>query len=211
MRREVVFTCLLSFLLIGLGFLLGRYYALNGGLIRGQSSINWTVPSLFFSRVETFDYTPLLGTFTLDADMPGQEPLKADLHFPARVGRLNMDKLISGKEALEHAQRMHGYDAPIVRVFIPYYSSADEQVTVWVFEMDTALEARKHLGKINERMSALKDGGKFGSFFLQDVEVYYLNHCHTDNYYYRKDNMIYWVSLNSSDPIPLFLRFYEYF
>ncbi|MEW5921859.1 MAG: hypothetical protein AB1796_13110 [Bacillota bacterium] len=210
MRRQIFLTSILSLLLIGLGFVLGHYYASSGSFLRKGSYVAWTAPSLFWSRVETVEYPPLLTAEIIEVDRWEREA-KVELHFPARVGRLHMDKLISGKEAMEHAQRIHGNDAPLVRVFIPYYTSNDEQVTVWIFEIETVFEAKRHMDKINERMAETQDEDKCGSFYLQDVEINYLQSYNMNNYYYRKDNKIYWISLKSPDPIPLFLRFYEHF
>lgn len=210
MHRQNAITCILSLLLIGLGFVLGHYYASNGSLLRQGNNIAWTAPSVFWSKVETMEYSPLLTPGLMEADSLERD-FKAELLFPARVGRLQMDKLVSGKEAMEHAQRIHGSEAPLVRVFIPYYSSNNEQVTVWVFEIETVHEAIRHMQKINERIMETQGEDGCSSFYMQDVEINHLLSANTNNYYYRKDNMIYWISLNSTNPIPLFLHFYEHF
>ena len=207
MRRNVLFNWILSFLLIGIGFVLGQFYASNDGFSQQGKTLAWAAPSLL---TEAGGSSPLfMGSMLPDA--PWKQELDEEILFPARIGTLHMDKLIAGPEALEHALRIHGEDAPLVNVFIPYYSGREEQVTVWIFEIHNSLEAVKHLKKINDRITGKHDPCNYGSFYLQDVQVFHLQVSNVNNYYYRKGDSIYWISLITNDPIPLFLRFYEQF
>ena len=45
-------------------------------------------------------------------------------------------------------------------------------------------------------------------FFLQNVEVNYVEGLNYDNYYYCKNNIIYWITLAAKILCPV-LRFYE--
>jgi len=99
----------------------------------------------------------------------------------------------------------------VKRLFIPYYSSSENQVVVWVFEMNSSLEARQYTEKINQYIKESETCSNSGSFFLQNVEVNYVEGLNYDNYYYCKNNIIYWITLAAKDPMPLFLRFYELF
>jgi hypothetical protein len=209
MRHQPFFNWVLSLLLIGLGFLLGHYHALHNGFLP-QGGAFLTASGLLPMRAEVGDYTPLLIT-AITEEISLKPEAEERLLFPARVGDLQMNKLISGEEAMTHAQKIHGDNAPLARVFIPYYSSKDEQVTVWIFEMASVQNAKMHMEIINERMTETQSENSFSTFSLQDVEVYYLQSGNTNNYYYRKDNVIYWISMVTSNPAPLFLRFYEYF
>ena len=209
MRHQPIFTWVLSLLLIGLGFLLGHYHALHNGFLP-QGGAFWTASGLLPMWAEMGDYTPLL--ITAITEEIGLKPGADErLLFPARVGELHMDKLISGEEALSHARKIHGDNAPLARVFIPYYSSKDEQVTVWIHQMDSVQNAKMHMEKINERMAETQNEENYSVFYMQDVQINYLQSGNTKNYYYREGNDIYWVSMVTSNPTPLFLRFYEYF
>ena len=209
MRRNLYYTWVLSFLLIGMGFVLGYYYTGYGGFpIHRGNTLSWAAgpPPL----TETGGNSPSFAAGMVP-DAPWKQEPAVDIHFPAYVGLLHMEKLISGNEALEYALRIHGDDAPFDGVFIPYYRSRDEQVTVWLFETYSNFDAKKHLNKINNYITANHVPDNRSTFYLQDVQVFNLKKCNEYNYYYRKDNNIYWLSLITKDPIPLFLRFYEHF
>jgi hypothetical protein len=77
--------------------------------------------------------------------------------------------------------------------------------------MNSPLEALQYTEKINMHIKESKTFQLSGSFFLQNVEVYYVKGLNFDNYYYCKNNIIYWISLAAKEPIPLFLKFYELF
>ncbi len=207
MRRCLYFSWVLPFLLIGMGFMLGHYYAGYGGLSHQEDRLSWAAS---YPLAIAGGSSPSFSAGMLP-DAPWKQEPGEDILFPARVGSLHMDKLITGTEALEHALRIHGDDAPFDSVFIPYYSSRDEQATVWIFEIHSTHAAIKHLIKINNYIMANHDPNNHGSFYLQDVKVFHLQGCSENYYYYRKDNNIYWISLITNDPIPLFLRFYEHF
>lgn len=207
MRRDLLLNLSLSFILIGIGFMLGNFYAGNGGFSRQEKTLTWTAPSM----LTEMGGTPPSFMAGILLDAAWKQDATGDIIFPTRVGALHMNKLTTGPEALEHALRIHGDDAPFDGVYIPSYSSGEEQVTVWIFEIHSVYDAIKHLKKINDHIFINHDSGNYGSFYLQDVQVFHLQVDNKNNYYYRKDNKIYWISMATNDPIPLFIRFYEHF
>ncbi len=207
MRRNLFFTWVLSFLLIGMGFVLGHYYVGYGGFLSKENSLSWAAS---YPLTGADGISPSFSAGMLP-DAPWKQEPGEELLYPDRIGSLHMVKLITGEEALEYARRIHGDDAPFKDVFIPYYSGRDEQVTVWIFETHSTHEAARHLKKINERINANHNPDNLGSFYLQDVLVFHMKSCSESNYYYRKDNNIFWISLITNDPIPLFFHFYEHF
>lgn len=211
LHRQSLYTIIFSLLLVSIGFFLGQYYAVSRGrlwhlgkIISGTSS---------FSSPQVIDAGDKK-TFNVSMDdktfIPEKEEGKR-LQFPSKVGNLYIDKIISGKEALEHSQQIFGTDAPVKRLFIPYYSNSENQAVVWVFEMNSSYEARQYTEKINLYISDSKTLQDCGSFFIDKVEIYYVKGLNYDNYYYYKNNFIYWISLVTKDPATLFLTFYEYF
>ena len=91
---------------------------------------------------------------------------------------------------------------------MPYYSSSENQVVVWVLKW---VAEAADMEKINLYINESETCSNSGSFFLQNVEVNYVEGLNYDNYYYCKNNIIYWITLAAKDPMPLFLRFYELF
>jgi len=215
LHRQSVYLVILSLLLVGLGFFLGQYYALAKGMLWQATKIVWSAnDSPSPGSVEKGDklFLHISGNTTQLQELEEHSTQEAtELQFPSKVDNLYIEKIISGKEALEHSQNIFGTEAPVKRLFIPYYSSSENQVVVWVFEMNSSLEARQYTEKINLYINESETCSNSGSFFLQNVEVNYVEGLNYDNYYYCKNNIIYWITLAAKDPMPLFLRFYELF
>lgn len=186
--------------------MLGNFYAVSGDLHQGKT-LTFAAPSTSTAMESA---SPSFTTGIL-LDAVWKQEASEETIFPICVGSLHLDKLTTGPEALEHALRIHGDDAPFDGVYIPSYSGGEERVTVWIFEIHSVYDAAVHLKKINDHIYANHDPGTYGSFYLQDVQVFHLNISNENNYYYRKHNKIYWISMVTNDPIPLFLRFYEHF
>jgi hypothetical protein len=214
LHRQTWYMVAMSFLLVGIGFFLGQYYAISKGMF-------WQTDGSFWSNVDhpvfytgsdqenEFSYILLLSNLELTEEP--NDCIEEELQFPSKVSNLYMDKLVSGKEALDHSLQIFGSEAPINRVYIPHYSSGDNQAIVWVYEMHSSPEAHEYLNKINYRMQESKTCEQSESFFIQNIKVFYVKSLDFDNYFYRKNNIIYWFSFKSEDPIPLFLKFFEQF
>ncbi len=135
-----------------------------------------------------------------------------DLSFPSYIGHFTLEKLLSGEEALELSQRIHGDEAPLTHVNVAFYRHREEQVILWVFELESLEDAASHLEKMNIRLKEEgRNGGRANSFYLKDEKIYHAQQLSMDNYYYKKDRMIFWLSLASHDPVSRFLTFYQHF
>lgn len=203
MNRDSWLTLILSLLLIGM-CVVGYVYTTGYRALSGNKPITWAAPLIETGTDFSYFSSSMLGdAIKLEH---GEENL-----FPCQVGELYLEKFASGEEALVHAYRIHGEDAPFERVFIPFYRGHGEKVTVWIFETSSNVAAKKHILKMRDRISESHEPDRLGSFFLQNVQISHLKDSNTYNYFYRKGDIIYWVSLATTDPLPLFLRFYEYF
>ncbi|MGI6317219.1 MAG: hypothetical protein GX263_04030 [Firmicutes bacterium] len=213
MHRQLWYTVTMSLLLIGIGFFLGEYYAISRGILNKDSRLFCSIADFPVSIADGGGNKQVTGfgsvsTAELQINSTDEH---GELRFPSKVGGFYLDKVVSGKEALEHSRRIFGVEVPVENVFIPHYSRRDDQLFIWVFELDSLLEAKKCLDKVNKRIDESDTFEQVKSFFLQNVEVYYVKGLEYNNYYYRKGNIIYWFSSIIDDPIPLFLEFYEYF
>jgi hypothetical protein len=214
LHRQLWYTVIMSLLLIGVGFFLGEYYAISRGILSENSRLFCSFTDIpVFSSDSGGRNKPALGFGSVTvAELKTKSAEKqVELGFPPRVGDFYLDRVVSGKEALEHSQKIFGAEISVENVFIPHYSSRDDQLFIWVFEMDSLLEAKECLDKVNNRIDESDTFEQVKSFFIQNVEVYYVKGLDYNNYYYRKNNTIYWFSSVIDDPIPLFLEFYEYF
>lgn len=206
MYRQAVKLFFLALVFMGIGFLLGRlFFPENGGM--QEKKLFGNAPKYNLSAAKFDDLPFLFEDMYVGEPPPGLE----DIQFPSMVDGLLMDKLVTGEEAMEYARKIHGEDAPIERVFISYYCGNHEQVILWLFEFSSSEEAKKHMEKVSGQIKNSHILTEYGYFYLQNVEVNYVQGLMQNNYYYNKDRIIYWVSLFNKDPIPLFLEFYEYF
>lgn len=213
MKKQGLFFILYSLLLLSAGFLLGQLFVFSRGIYSWET-IPWNSQDYFTSSPVNGEMALLESGEGVVLDSPEREGNGTEqerIDFPSHVGNFYMDKIVLGEEALSYAQKIHGSEAPIKRVFIPYYSNMKEQVIIWVFELESLKEAIRHMERINDRLQKSQQYEEPESFFLQNVEVHYVQGMNLDNYYYRKGHVIYWVSIIAEDPIPLFLKFYDYF
>jgi len=211
LQRQTVCTVFMSLLLVGLGFLLGQYYAISRGMLWEAVSYSPAAPKFSADQKEEAAWGG--GDMFMGDTLVGPriDEQTGDLQLPSRVDDLHMDKLLTGEEALEHSRKIFGAEAPIRKAFVPYYSSGDAQGIVWILKLESACKARQHVDIINSYIKESETFTPCGSFFLQNVEVHHVEGLNFNNYYYSKDNYIYWISLAAGDPVPLFLKFYEKF
>ncbi len=207
MYRQAFKLFLLAIIFTGIGFLLGYFFFPGNGNLQGKRLL-WSAPCDTFNPAEKKALS-----FLAEEMFVGEPPPEVDdIQFPSTIAGLMMDKLITGEEALDYARRIHGEDNPIQRVFISHYSGKHEQVILWLFEFPTSEEALEYMKKVNNRINKSRICQKCGFFYLQNVKINYVQGLQlNNNYYYNKQKIIYWISLLNNDPIPLFLKFYEYF
>lgn len=215
MHRESWYVVIMSLLLIGIGFFFGQYYAVSRGMLWQTSELVCNCPDFPVLTPDRNDEneSSVPGYVSIAPKVKSHSIIEEEVEptFPSQVGAYYLDRVVSGREAMEYSQRIFGMEALVEKVFIPHYSSTDSHLVIWVFEMDAALEARICLEKINNHLEESDTFERCRSFSLQNVKVYYANGLDYNNYYYRKNNIIYWFSFTIDDPIPLFLEFYEYF
>lgn len=212
MHRQIWYMVAMSFLLVGIGFFLGQYYATSKGMFWQTDGTIWSNADHLVFYTGSDQEHEFSSVLTNNLEL-AEELCESneELQFPSKVSNLYMDKLVSGKEALDHSFQILGSEAPINRVYIPHYSSGEDEAIAWVFELDSSFEANQYLNKINDRMQESETCEQSGSFFIQNIKVFYVKGLDYDNYYYLKNSIIYWFSFLADDPMPLFLKFYEQF
>ncbi len=209
LRRPFFFTVLLSLLLVALGFMLGQFHVVSGGSFWPSSESLLRVRS-FFSAADD-------GTGAKEKEeMPGECLLESgngelypSIEVPGEVGGLALDLIISGEEAVALASQIYGDVDCVESVLIPSYSNGEERVTIWIFSMLSPAEAEVYLEKINRRVLSSERFTVCDSFFIQETQIHHVQGLDMINYYYASGSNVFWHSLVSDDPLPLFLEFYE--
>lgn len=211
LRRPLLYTVLLSILLVGLGFMLGQHHILHGGsfwpsfemLSRGAGFFDAPKEEVMAEEKE-------LGAADIELMNDTADPYPS-IEVPLQVGKLSLERMLSGEEAIRLFQKIFGDKDMIQEVLIPCYTNSDEQVIVWVFSMFSPAEAEAHLEQINTRMQKSEKFNTCGSFFIDDIQIYHVQGLEMNNYYYAREEKVLWLSLVSGQPLPLFLQFYEKF
>ncbi len=204
MFRQILITSLFALFFLTNGFLLGQYFDMpRDTWVFFREKLAVIIPQQNAITAGTDE------SLTLELDLNGQK--ESELFFPPLVGQFSMEKLISGNQALELSNSIHGEEMPIHRVYIVHYRFREEQAILWVFDLESERDAEVLLGKINDRFEEGRDRKKVSSFYLKDDKICHVNMFDMDNYYFKKNSAIFWISLVAPDPVPRFLAFYEIF
>ena len=204
MFRQILLASLFALFFLINGFLLGQYIDMprdTWGLFREK--LVAMIPGQNAMTAGTDEMMPL----KLDLS----EEKGRELSFPPNVGQFSLEKLISGDEALELSYSILGEEVPIHRVYIVHYRFREEQAMLWIFELENEQDAEYLIGKMDSRFEVDQNNKGFSSFYLKDDKICHVNMFDMDNYYFKKNSAILWISLVAPDPVPRFLAFYEIF
>lgn len=131
-----------------------------------------------------------------------------DRIFPANLGDMRLNKTVKGSEALKDIYDLHGTDVDIYRAFIPYYQGANRQAVVWIAESDEE-GAAVLLMSTDEKILGNELFNNYASWIKDEVKIYKAERDGWSNYYYQKENMVYWVSIRSDEPTETFSLIFE--
>ena len=214
MHGQALFTLLLALLLVGTGFVLGQYYAINRGIPK-LNSLSFFSSSQPLDRLEVQEQNmaeEAQGFSSLSASVLEKDEQEEErLLVPDELVDLRLSRLVEGEEALAEGLSFMGDSEAIKNITIPYYVGGNSQVTVWIVETYSSGEAAQLLEKMDCR---LRDSDVFynhETLIFDDFLVYGIEGLNMNNYYYRKNNLVFWISIISEEPEELLSKLFPYF
>lgn len=207
MHRQTLVTLILSLLLVATGFILGQFYT----SINGVPVIN-SLP-FYQDEEEGLDEREEEREITLLSANNDQyfSAMNRALDIPQELDTLRLLRVVEGEDALEESMRFLGGSDAIKSVTIPYYVSGNSQATVWVIETHTIEEAGRILERMNYRLSDSDLFYNHGCFAQNDLTVHLVEGFNMHNYFYQRDNFIFWMSIVSEEPDEIMGQLFHYF
>ncbi len=141
-------------------------------------------------------------------------PLGPALDFPGEWEGLKRTALISGDSALLEFKRLHGKSIPVVGGYKVDYTGPSEKVILWVAVAQDPREAEKLVKEMTDKM--IEAAGTPREHFsspvkapLGNLTLYFTRGSGMNNYYYARQNLVYWVGLNSQREGNLMMKIAE--
>lgn len=121
---------------------------------------------------------------------------RLDVRFPPKIGDYHLARLISGKEAIEEINRLHGRVINAIAGAIAIYNGEEGSATIWV---SLAPSSEKAECQVQEMMREIQ-GRPGGPFFgvqkevHREIPVYRFQGLGQMHFVFRRDKQVYWVS-----------------
>ncbi len=133
--------------------------------------------------------------------------------FPSEVEGLQLISMLSGEEACNLMNGFFGSGCNIKEAYIAEYSGQNMELVFWITEMPNEQCAANLLEQMNSR--TIKSDSFTGHQCIADGDVgkiYYVrvkgNHpIFAHNYYYCRQNKVYWVNLSGDKPLAVLKKF----
>ncbi len=126
--------------------------------------------------------------------------------FPQELSGTQLIKLISGDEAQQAVNQLHGTEINLEKCYIAIYQGNEtESMVVWVSQSRTPLEAQQLLKVMNEKLPSNEYFTNYKVLNVAGQTFYFTNDTGgmgaMDHYYFLKGNRVYWVSVLSPDSL----------
>lgn len=129
-------------------------------------------------------------------------PLGPVLEFPAEWEGLKRISMTAGEGALTEFKKLHGKSLPVVGGYKVDYANPSEKIILWVAVTQKPADADKLVQKMSEKIS--ENAGTSREMFsrptatpLGGLKIYFTRGAGMNNYYYARQNLVYWVGISS--------------
>ncbi len=120
--------------------------------------------------------------------------------FPERLGDLYLVKVIKGEEALANVQSFQGTTIDIAQAYIPHYQIGNRQAIIWITESHHEEDAAELIQRMSHTIPNNEKFYNFDIFYTSGIKVYQVERMGWFNYFYQKENGVYWVSIQDDTP-----------
>jgi len=131
-----------------------------------------------------------------------------DKIFPDHLGDMKLNKVVKGSKAIMDIHDFHGTNVDIFRAFIPHYQGVNQEAVVWIIESNET-GANVLLISIDEKISENELFCNYETWIKDNIKIHEAERNGWFNYYYQKENQVYWVSIRSAVPSETFSLVFE--
>lgn len=121
------------------------------------------------------------------------------LPFDLDLEGLEQVRLVTGDEAINAINRLHGMPIDVVRGFIAYYEGVHDKATIWLSEATSEDLAKRQIEVMMDRMKKSRRS-PFSHYRLLDangVRVIGFDGMGQVHYVFRENRWVYWISADA--------------
>lgn len=147
-------------------------------------------------------------TATLFVIKPFAGQIAQENIFPNQVLDMKQVSIISGDEAKQSVNGLHGLDIPLKNAYIATYQGANNaSAIIWVSESFNREDATKLFKVMDEKMPTSKSFSKYERVKYQDLDLRYVywDSKNMHDFYYLSGNKNYWLAVSVNENIKTFL------
>lgn len=119
--------------------------------------------------------------------------------FDLDLEGLEQVRLVTGDEAINAINRLHGMPIDVVRGFIAYYEGLDDKATIWLSEATSENLAKRQIEVMIDRMKKSRRS-PFSHYRLLDangVSIIGFDGMGQVHYVFRENRWVYWISADA--------------
>ncbi|MCL4516661.1 MAG: hypothetical protein M1379_13900 [Firmicutes bacterium] len=113
--------------------------------------------------------------------------------LPKTIEGLTLANVVSGKAALDQISQLHGTNIQMTSGDIATYEKGQEKVIVWMGRAKNAAGAQALLDEMVGKMANSKVFEQPQKLVIKDRAYYYTVGAGMSNYFYVKDDSVYWI------------------
>lgn len=115
------------------------------------------------------------------------------------VGGFTLTEKISGEEAFEQINYLHGKTVEIEEGYLLKYEKGNESATVWISKSPTEEEASILFHQMNDIMGQSKMFTNHTEVKIGGMPLQYVFGMNMENYYYYIDERVIWIAITGDD------------
>ena len=121
--------------------------------------------------------------------------------FDPAVPGINLVKLVSGTEALQAINKLHGLAIPMKAGFIAHYTGSHGKTTIWVSEAPTVAAGKQQIDVMIEKMkeNPRSPFRNYDSLAVNDVPIIRFHGMGQVHTVFQLDAWVYWISAHGKD------------
>jgi len=119
--------------------------------------------------------------------------------FQEEIRGLKLVQLITGKDALNAINELHGKKINVASGMVAFYQGEGEKATVWVSESFSTDDAIQQTEIMIEKMRSSKRSpfSDYKEIGLDGVKIYSFKGMGQEHYIFRISKSVYWITANS--------------
>lgn len=128
--------------------------------------------------------------------------------FPKQVMNMKQVNIISGDEAKQSVNGLHGLDIPLKNAYIATYKGADNaSAIIWVSESFNKEDAAKLFKVMDEKMPNNKSFSKYERVSYKGFNLRYVfwDKKNMHDFYYLSGNKNYWLAVSVNENLKTFI------